>query len=231
MTFGNNASDYDPATGIISPQLEYLPSPGVELWRCTPLYQRCKQLQSAARRAGRRSVPRQSSRRPRVQPAQHSKRSVATAWTPSSAPVRSVKMGNFSRIHTTRTLLAAAPSCPGVGGHGDQRCCSQDDATSQIGCLAEADQQFVQLRRRRKSSAQVLITTSAGNELAFAASINNIKYDQECVVQRAVTHCRAVVYFDFNRRPREPQPVKFELASRVRRVRHRLCEFALRQRT
>ncbi|MEI9938274.1 MAG: hypothetical protein WDO69_13725 [Pseudomonadota bacterium] len=92
-------------------------------------------------------------------------------------PVPSV-VGNFSRTHTTRTLVAAAPSCPGTGG--DKRCCSQDDATSQIGCMTEADQCSFGFAGG-EVAAQVL-TTTAGTELAFSVSLNNIKYDPACVV-------------------------------------------------
>ena len=104
--------------------------------------------------------------------------------------VRSV-VGNFSRIHTTRTLVAAAPTCPGTGS--DKRCCSQDDATSQIGCLAEADQCSFGFAGG-EASAQVL-TTTAGTQLAYAASINNIKYDKECIVT-AIYPLSRKVYFN-----------------------------------
>ena len=87
-------------------------------------------------------------------------------------------VGNFSRIHTTRTLIATAPTCPGTGG--SKRCCDQDDATSQIGCLAEADQCSIGFAGG-ESAGQVL-QTSAGAETAFAASINNIRNDQSCIV-------------------------------------------------
>lgn len=78
--------------------------------------------------------------------------------------VRNV-VGNFSRIHTTRTSIATAPGCPGVAG--DQRCCAQDDATAPIGCLTEADQCSFGVAGVR-AAAQVLASSAGDQSPRFA---------------------------------------------------------------
>jgi hypothetical protein len=185
ITFGNNASDYDPATGIISPSSNtcLIPASSSGDARCingannfnAPLDPPAAGQFPGNRRDGRVFNLHQYN--------QFGGYRLDTEF----GPVRSV-VGNFSRIHTTRTLVASAPSCPGAGG--DKRCCSQDDATSQIGCLAEADQCSFGFAGG-EASAQVL-TTTAGNELAFAASIANIKYDQTCIVSAQYPLARKV---------------------------------------
>ena len=96
---------------------------------------------------------------------------------PQLGPARMI-VGNFSRIHTTRTLLPTAPTCP--GGGGDTRCCAQTDATSQVGCLSAADPCSIGFSGGG-SVAQAL-QTSTSIETTFGASINNIRNAQACVV-------------------------------------------------
>jgi NHL repeat len=88
-------------------------------------------------------------------------------------------VGDFSRIHATRTLIAAAPICPGVGSDG--RCCEQLTATEQIRCLTQADPCSFGLTAGTGSAFQ-LQTSGPAPESDFAASINDIQNEQPCVV-------------------------------------------------
>ncbi|MEI9941180.1 MAG: hypothetical protein WDO69_28515 [Pseudomonadota bacterium] len=188
VTFGQSASDYNPATGIItgSSNLCLVPATSTNDARCingSNNFNAPLSPPDAGKILGNR-------RDGRVFNLHQYTQGGGYRLDTELGPVRSV-VGNFSRIHTTRTLLATAPSCPGTGG--DKRCCSQDDATSQIGCMTEADQCSFGFAGG-EASAQVL-TTTAGNELAFPASINNQKYDKECIVS-AIYPLARKVYFN-----------------------------------
>jgi hypothetical protein len=187
VTFGNNASDYDPATGIIanSSNTCLIPASSADDARCI---NGANNFNAAIDPPAVGTIP-GNRRDGRVFNLHQYNQFGGYRLDTELGTVRSV-VGNFSRIHSTRTLVAAAPSCPGTGG--DKRCCSQDDATSQIGCLTEADQCSFGFAGG-EASAQVL-TTTAGNQLAFAASINNIKYDQECIVTAAYPLSRKVYF-------------------------------------
>lgn len=187
VTFGNSASDYDPATGIIanSSNTCLIPASNTDDARCI---NGANNFNAPIDPPPSGTIP-GNRRDGRVFNLHQYNQFGGYRLDTELGTVRSV-VGNFSRIHTTRTLVAAAPSCPGASG--DKRCCSQDDATSQIGCLVEADQCSVGFAGG-ESSAQVL-TTTAGNELAFAASINNIKYDQSCIVTAQYPLSRKVYF-------------------------------------
>jgi hypothetical protein len=187
VTFGNNADDYDPATGIIanSSNTCLIPATSGDDARCI---NGANNFNAPIDPPAAGNIP-GNRRDGRVFNLHQYNQFGGYRLDVEFGPVRSV-VGNFSRIHTTRTLVAAAPSCPGAGG--DKRCCSQDDATSQIGCLSEADQCSFGFAGG-EASAQVL-TTTAGTELAFAASINNIKYDQACIVAASYPLSRKVYF-------------------------------------
>jgi hypothetical protein len=98
-------------------------------------------------------------------------------------------VGNYSRLHTTRTLLAGGPSCPGTGGDG--RCCSDLDATSHIGCLVEADPcAFGFAGGEAKNVA--LQTSAATPEAAYGNDIKGIQDAQVCIVTAAYPLSRKV---------------------------------------
>ena len=175
VTFGNDASDYDAATGIIknSSNVCLIPATKMDDARCingannfnAPIDPPAVGAIPGNRRDGR------------VYNLHLYNQFGGYRLDSELGPVRTV-VGNFSRIHTTRTLLAAAPSCPGVAG--DQRCCAQVDPDAQLGCLSEADQCSFGFAGGGAAWAQQL-TTSAGTERVFASSINDIKYDAECI--------------------------------------------------
>ena len=174
VTLGNVAADYNPATGIIanSSNICLIPASDDNDPRCingknnfnAPIDPPLGQI-PAASRDGRVFN-------------QHQYTSGGAYRSDFELGVARNVVGNFSRIHTTRTLIATAPTCPGTAG--SKRCCDQDDATSQIGCLAEADQCSIGFAGG-EAAGQVL-QTSAGAETAFAASINNVRNDPSCIV-------------------------------------------------
>ena len=86
--------------------------------------------------------------------------------------------GAFYRIHTTRTVLSATPTCPGTAG--DARCCAQSESNAQVGCLAEADACSLGMASRA-SLAQKLVT-SASIETNFGASIDRRSNNIGCIV-------------------------------------------------
>jgi len=187
VTFGNQASDYDPATGIIANSSNscLIPASNVDDARCI---NGANNFNAPIDPPAVGNIP--GNRRDGRVFNLHQYNQFGGYRTDTELGSSRTVVGNFSRIHTTRTLIAAAPSCPGAGG--DKRCCSQDDATSQIGCLSEADQCSFGFAGG-EASAQVL-TTTAGNELAYAASINNIKYDKECIVAELYPLSRKVYF-------------------------------------
>ena len=96
--------------------------------------------------------------------------------TPTSQTNRQIT-GAFVRIHSTRTSLAAGPTCPGTSGSG--RCCDKFDSTDQIGCLANADACSVGFSGR--TAIDQALVTNAGTEGVFAASLAGIGNRQECI--------------------------------------------------
>ncbi len=107
--------------------------------------------------------------------------------TPTSTIARQIA-GAYTRIHSTRTLIAAAPTCPGTAG--DKRCCAHLDSTDQIGCEAEADQCSIGFAGGPALDAQ--LQTSAAIETNFGASVNGIKNSQTCIVTEAYPLSRKV---------------------------------------
>ena len=97
-------------------------------------------------------------------------------------------VGLFTRIHSTRTLIATAPTCPGT--NGDKHCCVKTDATDQIGCLAEADQCSIGFAGGVAQDAQ--LQTSAALETNFGATVNGVRNAQSCVVTAAYPLSRKV---------------------------------------
>jgi len=96
--------------------------------------------------------------------------------TPTSTANRQI-VADFARIHSTRTLIAAGPTCPGIGGSG--RCCDKFDSTDQIGCLADADPCSIGVSAGR--SLDQTLVTSGTTERVMAASVNGIAFRSECV--------------------------------------------------
>jgi len=86
-------------------------------------------------------------------------------------------VGNFARIHSTRTSIAAGPTCPGTAGSG--RCCDKFDSTDQIGCLADADACSIGFSGR--TALDQTLVTSGTTETVFGASLNGIGNRQECI--------------------------------------------------
>jgi hypothetical protein len=97
-------------------------------------------------------------------------------------------VGLFTRIHTTRTLIASAPTCPGTGGDG--HCCVKTDATDQIGCLADADQCSIGFAGGVAQDSQ--LQTSAALETNFGATVNGVRNNQSCIVTAAYPLSRKV---------------------------------------
>lgn len=91
--------------------------------------------------------------------------------------VRNV-VGAFSRLHMTRTMLAAAPVCPGVAGSG--RCCNQLDSTQQIGCLVQADPCSLGLASGEANQFQ-LQTSAPAAEGAFGLTVGGFPNSSECI--------------------------------------------------
>jgi len=85
--------------------------------------------------------------------------------------------GAFGRIHSTRTLIAAGPTCPGTAGSG--RCCDKLVSTDLIGCLVEADPCSIGFSA--SSAPDQTLVTSSTTEAAFAASLAGIANRQECL--------------------------------------------------
>jgi len=175
VTFGNSASDYDPATGIIanSSNTCLIPATSAGDARCI---NGANNFNAPIDAPPSGNIP--GNRRDGRVFNLHQYNQFGGYRSDTLLGAGRNVVGNFSRIHTTRTLVAAAPGCPGMSG--DQRCCAQDDATAQIGCLVEADQCSFGYSSGVESTSQVL-TTSAGTELAFGASIDNVKFDTACV--------------------------------------------------
>jgi hypothetical protein len=88
-------------------------------------------------------------------------------------------IGDFSRIHATRTLLADAPTCPGTAGSG--RCCDQLDSEALVGCLVEADACSIGFAGGTRAADGELQTSATVPEGAFFASINDLPYAPKCV--------------------------------------------------
>ncbi len=84
--------------------------------------------------------------------------------------------GSFFRIHSTRTLIASGPTCPGAGGDG--RCCARSDSTDQINCLVEADP--CSLGFSSLPAPELDLQTSGSVESALAASINGVRSAAAC---------------------------------------------------
>ena len=89
-------------------------------------------------------------------------------------------VGNFSRIHGTRTLLASGPSCPGTAGDG--RCCDSLDAGSQIGCLVQANPCVMGFANLSAQNA-ALQTSAAAPEAAFGPDIEGVQETPLCFSQ------------------------------------------------
>jgi len=96
--------------------------------------------------------------------------------TPASTANRQI-VGDFSRIHSTRTSIAAGPTCPGTGGSG--RCCDKFDSTDQIGCLADADPCSIGFSGR--TALDQTLVTSTTTESVFGASLAGIGNRQACI--------------------------------------------------
>lgn len=75
-------------------------------------------------------------------------------------------VGAFLRIHATRTLVAAGPTCPGTA------CCNLGASLNQIGCLSEAD--HCSIGTANAAATLGTLVTSGAVESSFAASINGI---------------------------------------------------------
>ena len=86
-------------------------------------------------------------------------------------------VGDFARIHSTRTMSATGPTCPGTSGSG--RCCDKFDSTDQIGCLAAADSCSIGFSGR--TALDQTLVTNAGTEGVFGASLAGIGNRQECI--------------------------------------------------
>ncbi len=97
-------------------------------------------------------------------------------------------VGAFTRIHSTRTLLTAGPTCPGTGS--DKRCCAHLDSTDQIGCLSEADACSIGFAGGPTLDAQ--LQTSATLETNFGATVNGVANTQSCIVTETYPLSRKV---------------------------------------
>jgi len=104
------------------------------------------------------------------------------------SPLSRQIVGDFSRIHSTRTLIAGAPTCPGTAGSG--RCCDKLESTGQIGCLAEASPCSIGFSGR--TALDQTLVTSTTNELIFGASLAGIGNRQECIVNVSYPMSRKV---------------------------------------
>ena len=101
---------------------------------------------------------------------------VEVGKTPASNVNRQI-VGDFARIHSTRTLIAAGPTCPGTSGSG--RCCDKFDSTDQIGCLSDADACSIGFSGR--TALDQTLVTSGTTETVFGASLAGIGNRQECI--------------------------------------------------
>ena len=97
-------------------------------------------------------------------------------------------VGNFVRIHSTRTLVAAGPTCPGTAGSG--RCCDKFDSTDQIGCLAAADPCSIGFSGR--TAIDQTLVTSGSTETVLGASIAGIGNRQACIADVSYPLARKV---------------------------------------
>lgn len=97
-------------------------------------------------------------------------------------------VGDFARVHSTRTSLAAGPTCPGTAGSG--RCCDKFDSTDQIGCLANADACSIGFSGR--TAIDQALVTNATTEGVFAASVAGIGNRQECIANVSYPLARKV---------------------------------------
>ncbi|HEY3256966.1 MAG TPA: hypothetical protein VGJ91_23580 [Polyangiaceae bacterium] len=105
---------------------------------------------------------------------------VEVGKTISSTTNRQI-IGDFARIHSTRTLIAASPTCPGTAGSG--RCCDKADSTHQIGCLVAAD--ACSIGFSGPMALDQALVTSTTTEQAFGASLAGVGYRQECIENSA----------------------------------------------
>ncbi len=87
-------------------------------------------------------------------------------------------VGNFTRLHVTRTELTGGETCPGTSGDG--RCCGNLDATSQIGCLVQADPCAFGFAGGEAADF-VLQTSKTTPEGAFKADIKGVQAAGECI--------------------------------------------------
>ncbi len=86
-------------------------------------------------------------------------------------------VGDFSRLHTTRTSIASNPTC--TGGI----CCNALDTAGQTGCLTEADPCSLGLAAGVARNAQ--LPAVGATQTAFATSINDVQNTQACVTSDA----------------------------------------------
>lgn len=91
-------------------------------------------------------------------------------------------VGDFARLHATRTLLSSGPTCPGVGG--DTRCCEAIDASMQTGCLAETDHCSIGLASSQAVNAIVEVgsETDSNPEEAISVDIGGVSDARACVI-------------------------------------------------
>jgi len=98
--------------------------------------------------------------------------------TPTSIVNRQITAA-FGRIHSTRTLIAASPTCVGTAGSG--RCCDKLVSNDLITCLAEADPCSIGFNSN--TAPDQTLVTSGTTESAFAASVAGIANRQQCLVE------------------------------------------------
>jgi hypothetical protein len=96
----------------------------------------------------------------------------------STIGTRANVVGNFTRIHTTRTEITGGETCPGTSADG--RCCGNLDATSQIGCLVQADPCAFGFAGGEAADV-VLQTSKTTPEGAFKADIAGIQAAGQCI--------------------------------------------------
>ncbi len=185
VTLGNSSTDYDPTTGIIngSSNICLIPAASDGDPRCingknnfnAPLDPPFGVI-PAAQRDGRVFNL-------------HLYTSTGAYRSDTQLGAARNVVGNYSRLHGTRTMLATGPTCPGTAGDG--RCCSDLDATSHIGCLVESDPcSFGFAGGEAKNVA--LQTSAATPEAAFGADIKGIQDAQQCIVTAAYPLSRKV---------------------------------------
>ena len=116
------------------------------------------------------------------------KSDIEVGKTPTSQTNRQI-VGDFARIHSTRTMLAGtASTCPGTASSG--RCCDKFDSTDQIGCLAAADPCSIGFSGR--TAIDQTLVTSSTTEGVFGASLAGVGNRQECIANVSYPLARKV---------------------------------------